>query len=525
MARKYELITELYHQTLGEITSSQGAWRAFLRSACRNYKCRFDEQVLIYAQRPDARAVLELDDWNKKLGRWVNRGATGIAVFDDIHTGRSRLKHYFDISDTHAGRFSRPVPIWEMQERYEDEVIEALEASFGAVQDNGSLESTLLQIVSNVVEDNEQDYFRELMYCRENSLLEELDEFNVEVYFRQALEASVSYMLLERCLGGAADQYAKLVDFSPILNFNTRETVNALGIATSDMAEMVLKEIALTVRNIQKRERQQNRTVDKTQEAGYPVNEQETSEPERSFEYESDIPQRGRLQSAQPSAPAGDGGTPWEVRVTAQKVSQGEPQSDLRKPSDIGQAEQSPDGDRADSAYEAGADGAADGEGRGRDGGTESHGSDEMGGPDEQHPALSGGSDTERTDLQLNTENPEEADSDELPAFLDDTLIMGVIANKDDDLKYKKQQIALFFAIHPDESERAEYIQSAYPDRYSEILVGAKRVGFKPQEDGLFMWEGRIPLPQQRSRFFVADRRRMDGAAHREKGIPYQQGH
>ncbi len=490
MARKYELITELYQQTLGKITSSQGAWRAFLRSACRNYKCRFDEQVLIYAQRPDARAVLELDDWNKKLGRWVNRGAAGIAVFDDTHTGNSRLKHYFDISDTHAGRFSRPVSIWEMQERYEEEVIEALEGSFGAVQDNGSLESTLLQIVHNVVEDNEQDYFRELMVCRENSYLEELDEFNVEVFFRQALEASVSYMLLERCFGGAADQYAELVDFSSLFNFNTRETVNALGIATSDMAEMVLKEIALTVRNIQKRERQQNRTVDKPQEDGYSVNEQETNEPERSFEYESDIPQRGRLQSAQPSSPAGDGSTPWEVRVDAQEVSQGEPQSDLREPSDIGQAEQPPDGDRADSAYEAGTDGAADGEGRGRDGGTESRRSDEMGGTDEQHPALGGGSDTERTDLQFDIESPEEADSDELPAFLDDTLIMGVIANKDDDLKYKKQQIALFFAIHPDESERAEYIQSAYQDRYSEILVGAKRVGFKPKEDGLLMWEG-----------------------------------
>jgi N12 class adenine-specific DNA methylase len=490
MARKYELITELYHQTLKEITSSQGAWRAFLRSACCNYKCRFDEQVLIYAQRPDARAVLELEDWNKKLGRWVNRGAMGIAVFDDTHTGNSRLKHYFDISDTHAGRFSRSVPIWEMQERYEEEVIEALEGSFGAVQDNGSLESTLLQIVHNVVEDNEQDYFRELMYCRENSYLEDLDEFNVEVFFRQTLEASVSYMLLERCFGGAADQYAELVDFSSPFNFNTRETVNALGIATSDMAEMVLKEIALTVRNIQKRERQQNRTVDKPQEAGYPVNEQETNEPERSFEYESDIPQRGRLQSAQPSSPAGDGSTPWEIRVDAQEVSQGEPPRDLREPSDIGQAEQPPDGDRADGAYEAGTDGAADGEGRGRDRGTESHRSDEMGGPDEQHPALGGGGDTERTDLQLDIESPEEADSDELPAFLDDTLIMGVIANKDDDLKYKKQQIALFFSIHPDESERAEYIQSAYPDRYSEILVDGRRVGFKPQEDGLLMWEG-----------------------------------
>lgn len=496
MARKYELITELYHRTLTEITSSQGAWREFLRSACCNYKCRFDEQALIYAQRPDARAVLELEDWNRKLGRWVNRGAAGIAVFDDIHTGRPRLKHYFDISDTHPSRFSRPVPIWEMQERYKDEVMEALENSFGAVQDTGSMHIALVQTAANVVEDNFQDYLRELMYCREDSFLEELDDFNVEVYFKQALEASVSYMLLERCLGRTADQYAELVDFSPILNFNTRETANALGIATSDMAEMVLKEIALTVRNIEKRERRENRTVEQPQASRYPVNEQERIQPERSLEYESDISQTGRLQAAQPSAPAGAGGSPWEIRIAAPELPQGEPPRDLHQPADLGQAEQPSDGDRAGGVDETRTDGAADGAGRGRDGGAESDRPDEMGGLDEQHPPLGGGSDPQRPDLQLipeaqDTEAPQEADSDEtLPASLDDTLIMGVIVNKDDDLKYKKQQIKLFFSIHPDEGERAEYLKSAYTDRYTEILLDGKRVGYKPQENGLLMWEG-----------------------------------
>lgn len=491
MARKYELITELYHRTLTEITSSQGAWREFLRSACCNYKCRFDEQALIYAQRPDARAVLELEDWNRKLGRWVNRGAAGIAVFDDIHTGRPRLKHYFDISDTHPSRFSRPVPIWEMQERYKDEVMEALENSFGAVQDTGSMHIALVQTAANVVEDNFQDYLRELMYCREDSFLEELDDFNVEVYFKQALEASVSYMLLERCLGRTADQYAELVDFSPILNFNTRETANALGVATSDMAEMVLREVSLTIHNIQKRERRENRTVEQPQASRYPVNEQERIQPERSLEYESDISQTGRLQAAQPSAPAGAGGSPWEIRIAAPELPQGEPPRDLHEPADLGQAEQPPDGDRAGGADEARADGSADGPGRERDGGAESHRPDEMGGLDEQHPPLGGGSNPQRPDLQLNAEALEKADSDEaLPAFLDDTLIMGVIANKDDDLKYKKQQIELFFSIHPDEGERAEYLKSAYPDRYTEILVDGERVGYKPQENGLLMWEG-----------------------------------
>ena len=490
MARKYELITELYHRTLGEITSSQGAWRDFLRSACCNYKCRFDEQVLIYAQRPNAKAVLEIEKWNKGFGRWVNKGATGIAVFDDIHPGRSRLKHYFDISDTHASRFSRPVPLWQMQEEYEAEVIETLEGSFGAVQNNNSLDIALVQIVSNVVEDNYQDYFRELIGCYENSYLEDLDELNVEVYFRQALEASVSYMILERCMGGAADQYAKLVDFSSIFNFNTRETANVLGVAASDMSEMMLKEIALTVRSIQTRERQQNRTVEKESQADYPISEQRSNQPERSSDYESDIPQRGRLQSAQPSPPAGDGGTPWEVRNATQEVPEGESPRNLHESTDIGQAEHAPNGDRTNGAYEAGSDGVTNEEGRGRDGGTESNQPDEMGASDEQHPALSGGNDLERPDLQLNTESPEEADSGELPVFFNEKLIMGVIANNDDDLKFKKQQIELFFSVHTDESERAEYLKSAYPDRYTGTLIDGQRIGFKPQEDGLLMWEG-----------------------------------
>lgn len=499
MATKYQLITELYQSTLDGMTSTQEAWQDFLRSACNNYKCRFDEQVLIYAQRPDAKAVLEIERWNKLFGRWVNRGSTGIAVFDDTHNGRSRLKHYFDISDTHAGRFSRSVPMWQMEKSYEDEVIETLENSFGTLEFKESLDTALTSAVSNVLEDNYQDYLDELLTCRDDSFLEELDERTVKVYFKNALEDSVSFMLLERCLGNAATEYVQDMDFSLIHNFNTRGTINALGIATSDMAEMLLKEVSLTISSIQKREQTTNRTFDNFKESDYSVNKQQ-SQPERSFEDGTDLQQTGRLQSAQPSTAPGVGASPWQIRFDAPDIPEGKPQSDLHQPADSGQTEQPSDGNRADGINQTGAADHTDGEGRGRDGADERHRPDEMGGADEQHPAGSGGNDSDRADLQLTDEEQERqteeagndslTDSDELPAFLEEALFMGIIANKDDDLIYKKSQIELFFSLHPEETKRAEYLKSAYQDRFTEIFVDGQRVGYKPQEDGLLMWKG-----------------------------------
>lgn len=489
MARKYQLITELYQTTLKEITTTQRTWRDFLRSGCYNYKCRFDEQVLIYAQRPDAKAVLEIERWNKLFGRWVNRGATGIAVFDDTHNGRARLKHYFDISDTHPGRFTRSVPLWEMQERYEDEVIEALENSFGELDDKTDLISVLCKVAANVVEDNYQDYYQELLACREDSFLEELDDLNVKVFFQSALESSVSYMLLERCIGGNINQYDQDMDFSTVSSFNTRETATALGIATSDMTEMVLKEVARTIRDIEKRERSTDRTFDDPKQNEYPISKQKEEHSERSFEYETDIQPAGRLQSAEPTAAPRVGDSPWEIRIDAPDVSERELQSDLHESADIRETEPSSDGDPADSTDQISTVDGADGENRGVDRGTQSQRPDEMGGAAEQYPAGSRGTGTGGTDLQLNEEQAD-AGGDELPAFLNEKLISGIIANKDDDLIFKKSQIELFFSLHPDEEERAQYLKSAYQDRYTEILVDGQRVGYKPQEDGLLIWKG-----------------------------------
>ena len=491
MARKYELITELYQRTVAGLAAPQ-EWQRFLTTACRNFRLPFDEQVLVFAQRPDATAVLTIEGrngWNQRFGRWVNRGATGIAVFDGDAVGRSRLKYYFDISDTHESRFARSVPVWTMRPEFEPAVIETLENSFGKLADQTGLAAALLSAAQNAVEDNMPDYLTELKSCRENSFLEELDDLNIEVEYRKVLQDSIGYMLLVRC-GIDPSEYFDDDDFRAVTDFNTPETLNALGVAVGDIGQMCLSSISRTVLALQRQAEKENRTFANPLQNQYSVTRNETAQPERSFEYERDhIHDAGRLQTAEPSAAPGAGGSSWEIRIAAPEVPETEPARDVHEPADIGQAEPAPDGDRADGPDPDVADHGADGAGAGRDGGTESQGSDEMAGPDERHPAGSGGDHSERADLQL-TEQAPEADGAELPAFLDDKLIMAIISNKDDDLKYKKQQIELYFSIHPEESDRAEYLRSAYQDRYTEILVDGVRVGYQPQEDGLLMWEG-----------------------------------
>ena len=491
MARKYEIITELYQRTVAGITAPQ-VWQSFLTTACHNFRLPFDEQVLLFAQRPDATAVLTIEGkngWNERFGRWVNRGSTGIAVFDGEYNGRSRLKYYFDISDTHESRFARPVPIWTMRPEFEPAVIETLENNFGELENKADLAVALLSAAKNAVEDNIPDYLAELKCYKENSFLEELDDLNIEVEYRRALRNSIGYMLLVRC-GIEPGRYFDDDDFRDILDFNTPETLNALGTATGDIGQMCLSAISRTALSLQRQAERQNRTFASDPKIQYADAEKRNTTLERSEEYErTDLHDERRLSSAEPSAAPGTGGSPWEIRIAAPDISEAAPQDHVHEPVDIGQAEPAPDGDRADGALPAGAGSVPDGESRGRDRGTESQRSDEMDGADEQHQALGGGVDSERTDLQLTTQDPE-ADSAELSAFLDDKLIMAIISNKDDDLKYKKQQIELYFSIHPEEADRAEYLKAAYQDRYTEILVDGVRVGYKPQEDGLLMWEG-----------------------------------
>ena len=409
MPTKFQLITELYDQTVQSVTGSYQSWTGFLRAACYNYKCPFDDQILIYAQRPDATAVLEMERWNRQFGRWVNRGAKSIAVFGD--DGQNCLKLYFDVSDTHASRFARPLPIWTMHPAFEPEVIETLEATFGNLAEKENLADAVRSACHNAVADNFTDYLQDLRECREDSLLEELDDLNLEVFYRDALEVSVAYMLMTR-LGLRADDYFSPDEFAHVYEFNTPPTINALGIATSDIAEMGLREISRTVMQAQREQLFAN-----AEKSGYDNStEHETTEHERSEHHGSDLSDAGRLSGAEPADAADAGGTSGQVRGAASAVPDEAPQSALHQPENQRQADGASLGDRADRAEDGGTDRSADGTGRGRDGGAESNRSPALDGPDEQSPAQHGGTGAERSDLRLTTEEPTEAGSDELPA-------------------------------------------------------------------------------------------------------------
>ena len=500
MAILYKALTELYRETQRKVTAPS-EWQAFLAAACRNYRLSFYEQLLVYAQRPDATAVLEIERWNRQFGRWVNRGANGIAVFDGEHNGKPRLKYYFDISDTHEARFPRPVPLWTVREEYAPDIIETLENSFGELEHKEDLGEALLSAAKNAVEDNMPDYLSELKTLTEGSFLEELDELNLEVEYRRAVQNSIGYMLLVRC-GLDPSEYFEDMDFRDVTDFNTPQTLNALGVATGDISQMCLSAISRTVLALQRQPQKENRTFEPQQKNQYAVTEQENTQPERSFEYDRDhLHQAGRLQSAEPSAAPGGAGSPWEIRIASEEIPQGAPQGDVHQPADQREIEHTSGGDPADRPAPDGADRGADGQEPGRDRGTESQRPDEVGEDDEQPAERGGGNGAGGTDLQLNEEQEESAGGEQLPALLDEKQIMAIIANKDDDLKYKKNQIELFFSVHSDVQERAEYLRSAYQDRYTEIIADGQRLGYKPQENGLLMWEGSYPSRTRESVF------------------------
>lgn len=480
MPTKFQFITELYDQTVRSVTSSYKSWTGFLRAACYNYKCPFDEQILIYAQRPDATAVLEMERWNRKFGRWVNRGAKSIAVFGD--DGQHLLKLYFDVSDTHESRFSRPLPIWTMQPAFEPAVIETLEATFGNLAEKENLAEAVRSASHNAVADNITDYLHDLLDCREDSLLEELDDLNLEVFYRDALEVSVSYMLLTR-LGLRADDYFSPDEFGHIYEFNTPTTINALGIATSDIAEMGLREISRTVMQAQREQ-----LFAKDSKNRYDSNTERNIDAERSDEHGNHLSRAERLSDSEPAASAGAGSPSGQVRGTAAAVPQAAPPRAVHQLENELPIDGASGGDRADRAEDDNTGRDADGESRGRDGGVESDRSAALDGSDEQSPAQRGGAGTERSDLQLNKTN-ESVTATEFPPFLDTHLIEANLLD-DGGRSLNRQAIFEYFQNHKSLAERTEFLKNSYNDIWVEVVTDGVRTGYHAEKDGLLMWEG-----------------------------------
>ena len=480
MPTKFQFITELYDQTVRSVTSSYKNWTGFLRAACYNYKCPFDEQILIYAQRPDATAVLEMERWNRQFGRWVNRGAKSIAVFGD--DGQHLLKLYFDVSDTHESRFSRPLPIWTMQPAFEPAVIETLEATFGNLAEKENLAEAVRSASHNAVADNITDYLHDLLDCREDSLLEELDDRNLEVFYRDALEVSVSYMLLTR-LSLRADDYFSPDEFGHIYEFNTPTTINALGIATSDIAEMGLREISRTVMQAQREQ-----LFAKDSKKRYDSNTERNIDAERSDEHGNHLSRAERLSDSEPAASAGAGSPSGQVRGTAAAVPQAAPPRAVHQLENELPTDGASGGDRADRAEDGSTGRGADGESRGRDGGVESDRSAALDGSDEQSPAQRGGAGTERSDLQLNEIN-ESVTATEFPPFLDTHLIEANLLD-DGGRSLKRQEIFEYFQNHKSLAERIEFLKNSYNDIWVEVVTDGVRTGYHAEKDGLLMWEG-----------------------------------
>lgn len=486
--KKYDLITDLYAEAVKQVTASPENWMSFLRSACRNFRLPFDEQILIYVQRPEASAVLPMKVWNEKFGRWVKRDSKGIAVFDKDRP-KLRLKYYYDVSDTQEGRYRRllrPVPLWEVPEEYQPDVRETLANAFGVDETVTGFEGTILEAAKIAAEDNLVDYLPDLLSERKNSYLEEVDEYNVEVEARQLLSASVAYMVMVRC-GVDTDLYLDTEDFRNITDFNTPEMVNLFGVAASDVAEMALSAISDTVNKLRKAERKKNRTFAGKEAGRYNESENREQIAERGVTHESDhIQQTGRISSSGSDRSGRTGSTPWEVRFPASEISERTPIRDLSESADDRKTEQPSE---RSTEGGTGADGSPDQTNEssmGRDRGTESERPDGVGTADEQHPAGSGRDRDEGADLQLTGQEPqseeerqeptaepqptvaeqqtflEELAGEESPAFSMPQEIIDHALQPGPPFEHGKYRIYSYFLQGHSNKERAEFLKQEY---------------------------------------------------------------
>ena len=483
MARKYDLISELYNRTCKTVVSNPQNWQAFLASACRNYKLRYDEQLLVYAQRPDATAVLEIEQWNKIFGRWVNRGARGIAVFADENRTRQRLTHYFDISDTHESRYSRTVPIWDMRQEYEADVIETLESTFGEIENKSSLAEAIMGAARNAAEDNIPDYLQDLYYATEGSSFEEVEEDIVAFIYKNVVTNSVAYMMMSR-LGVDTDGYFELDDFRDVTNFNTQETLNALGFATSDIAEMGLTEISKTITALNR----QNRII-----VGQDRNEYNKVEnnDERSLDNErTDLHDGGRLQPSEPETSTAAGSDAGQIRSDEERVSEGTSQSPLLQSPDEGRTDTALGGSGTESQQDGGNNPEPDGTERGSDRTDESRGYDEMGSSDERSSQLGTGNRESGSDIRLEYYDRTHEDKS-LPFFGRDEVINEILRTTPH-LSASLEEIKDYYERNLDNKDRTEYIKSIFNNDYTELtLEDGRTVGYKTFENVLHLWEGK----------------------------------
>lgn len=424
MPSKYQIISELASQTARDITSKAERYTDFLVTAANNYKYSFKEQLLIHAQKPDATACAEIETWNR-LGRWVNKGTRGIALLVDRDTPY-KLRHVFDYSDTNS-RAGQVVTLWQMRPQYEEPVKESLQDSFGEVELTADFPHFIMEIAKNAVEDNFSDYLSNLQSVKGDSFLEELDDLNLEVWLKDTLRSSVAYMALVRA-GYQPSLYFTRDDFSHIYDFNTIPVISVLGAATSDISEMVIREIAETVKGLEKEEKQSNRTFARDRSSEY--HESRNNKTERSYEDGTDLYDAGRLPDPRPDR----SGEPedWEVWNAASDLPPRASGRNLYRDAVGRNAEQPLGGSGRSGQSDDGQADRADEDAQRRDRADEGRRPDEVGSADELDPELGGGSGPERSDLRVSL--PSEEEQQELIAEAEaETTSAFVISQEDID--------------------------------------------------------------------------------------------
>ena len=515
--RKYDLISSLSEETAKRVTRNDESWKKYLNTASRLYKYPFKDQLLIYAQRPDATACASIEIWNEKMHCWVNKGAKGIALLDEEGSPFTGLRYVFDISDVHkARRIGRFPQLWEMKEEHQQAVIDRLEGIYGDPNKEAGFTDRIREIASRIAQDCYGELASDMEYLKEGSFLEELDELNIAVRVRETLADSIAYTVLKRC-GMEDAELAEEIQFPYIHEFNTVETLSHIGDSISDLSKPVLMEIGRAIwaydREIAGREASKNfaqKGLANTTDIRYNALKRESKiqdvQPdtqtgkagERGNNDESDLRKERGLSDTDAADGRAAGGDTDEVRADEKELLTGTQEGDLHRASAEREAERASSDHSGTGGAEDGITDSADGESRGRDGGTESNRSDEVGGDDEQHQTLGGGNRTERAGIQPvngeeTTENKglAEPDSGEPLSGLSLSGIEKGILQFDEFMVHKCSEIAGVVLFEPDKGKQTEYIKNSYRHKeFTEFYIGEERAGYRADENGLTVWKG-----------------------------------
>lgn len=482
MASKLRLITDLYGETLTQISKNPDDWMSFLECVAMNYKYPFNDQVLIYAQRPEAVACAKIEAWNKQVGRWVNRGAKGIALLSEDN-GYTNLRYIFDIADTNS-KFGKSFRLWSVPKPYEVDIIESLENKYGELEDKSSLGLAIKSVSKILVEDNMQDYLEDLKFYRENSSLEPMTDEAVQLLFQNALENSIAFSIIKRC-GLNPNDYFTNEDFTPILAFDSYETITRLGVATSEISEMGIREIYNTIKKLRINEINKIRTFDIDKDLSYDVSEsRETVERRNNDEYNLHT-QRG-LRDTRLSDTREQDSSGGQIRNNEVKVLEREQEISIHNSINEQSTSRTLDEYSRSSNGESRTDSIRNESQREDNRTNETTRPYEMDRLNEQLEDISRGDSSERIDLRLNNYDPSQSKTHYV--VVDEKI--NQILSTTPHLRKSNKEIKDFIQNEKDVTKRAEYLKGIFNKDYTGVIVDDQMYGYKTFDNGILFWKG-----------------------------------